>query len=193
MYYNNEYRKAIIKRINAEALIMKLLKKVLIILVSVTAVVLVIVATHNQITATTVKPTTTMLVKKNTNNTVSVKQAAAKPVPTTAIISQKIQGTWFFYDVIGHKHVMVITGNTLKLDNQKAYTVNRNGFIYYYGDGIYQLGFAYSDTGYAFRPKVQKINGRNENTLLMMGANFTNPRVLTHGQAKHFANQDFYN
>lgn len=116
-----------------------------------------------------------------------------KVVVNKQVISKNIQGTWYFYDIAGRKHVMVITGNTLKLDNQKAFTVGKNNFSYYYSDGIYQLGFDYSDNGYSFRLKTQKINGQWVKTLKMISANYTGTRVMTRNHSHHFGSQDFYN
>lgn len=64
--------------------------------------------------------------------------------------------------------------------------------MYYAADGIYQLGYSYSDNGYAFKTKVQKINGRVVNTLQMLSANFSGTNVLTQGRAYHFGAQAFF-
>lgn len=130
---------------------------------------------------------------QNTNASVVNHQTAGKVIktPTTPqIISKKIQGTWYFFDN-KRQHKIIITGNTFKIDNENA-TVNKNGFMYYYADGIYQLGYRYSDNGYAFKTKVQRVKGHNVVTLQMISANFIGTNVLTQGRAYHFGAQEFF-
>lgn len=160
---------------------MKLFKKVTLTVLSIVAITAVGVATNQTANASNIK------------NHAMVTKVSKKVTPNKQIISKKIQGTWYFFDVAGRKHVMVIKGNTLKLDNKKVYVVGKNGFAYYYADGIYQLGFDYTDNGYSFRTKVQKINGRWVNTLVMISANYTGTRVMTRNHSYHFGAQNFFN
>lgn len=156
---------------------MKSLKKVFAILISLAVVALFI--------GVSVQTTNASVVNRHTFTKV-VKTPAAPQ-----IITKKIQGTWYFFDNRGRQHKVIITGNTFQLDNTKA-TVNQNGFMYYAADGIYQLGYSYSDNGYAFKVKVQKVNGHIVNTLQMLSANFSGTNVLTQGRAYHFGVQNFF-
>lgn len=130
-------------------------------------------------------------VNKNSNTQAAKYQSRVAKV-NKQVISKNIQGTWYFYDVAGRKHVMIITGNTFKLDNKKVNTVGKGNFAYYYYDGIYQLGFQYSDNGYSFRTKTQKVNGRYVKTLLMISANYTGTRVMTQNHSYRFGTQNFF-
>lgn len=160
---------------------MKLFKKVTLTVLGIVVIVAVGFTTIQTVNAASIK------------NHTSVTKVNKKITPNKQIISKKLQGTWYFFDIAGRKHVMVITGNTLKLDNQKAYVVGKNGFAYYYSDGIYQLGFDYTDNGYSFRTKVQKVNGRWVNTLVMISANYTGTRGMTRNHSHHFETQNFFN
>lgn len=156
---------------------MKSLKKVFVILVGLAVVTLFIGVSGQNTNASSVSHSTSAKV--------------VKTPATPQIITQKIQGSWYFFDNKGQQHKVVITGNTFQLDNKTA-TVNKDGFIYYAADGIYQLGYNYSDNGYAFKTKVQKVNGKAVNTLQMISANFAGTNVLTQGTAHHFGAQAFF-
>ncbi|CAH0417296.1 hypothetical protein KAR50_08350 [Periweissella fabaria] len=156
---------------------MKSLKKVFVILVGLVVAILFIGGSVQNTIASSVSHSTSAKI--------------VKTPATPQIITQKIQGSWYFFDNKGQQHKVVITGNTFQLDNKTA-TVNKDGFIYYAADGIYQLGYNYSDNGYAFKTKVQKVNGKAVNTLQMISANFAGTNVLTQGTAHHFGAQAFF-